>query len=91
MKDFVVVRTQFFMWAEEKSIYGRVIQAENFEKAVNILKKEDSIDIFGNSLCENITAEDIENEVFSFKNDRSRYKGDSFDLRELDKLDDDLN
>ena len=83
MKKFAVVRTENMLFDQYRSVYGQIIEALNFAEAVGILKDGDSIDILGTSLSKNIVEEDIENEVFSFKNDRSRYKGDSFDLEEI--------
>jgi hypothetical protein len=68
---------------KQRSVYGQIIEALTFADAVGILKDGNSTDVLGTSLSENIVNEDIENEIFSFKNDRARYKGDSFDLEEI--------
>jgi hypothetical protein len=83
MKKFAVVRTEYMLFEKYRSVYGQIIEALNFAEAVGILKGGNSTDVLGTSLSENIVNEDIENEIFSFKNDRARYKGDSFDLEEI--------
>jgi hypothetical protein len=83
MKRFAVVRTEYMFFDKHRSVYGQIIEALNFAEAVGILKVGNSTDVLGTSLSENIVSEDIENEIFSFKNDRARYKGDSFDLEEI--------
>ena len=83
MKKFAVVRTEHMMLEQFSTVYGEIIEAQCFADAVKILKDGDSTDVLGTSLSDNIVEEDIENEIFSFKNDRARYKGDTFDLQEI--------
>lgn len=84
MKKFAVVRTEYcFGFEVSSSIYGEIIEAQCFGDAVKILKDGDITDVLGTSLSDNIIEEDIENEVFSFKNDRDRYSGDTFELQEI--------
>jgi hypothetical protein len=83
MKKFAVVRTEYMLFEQYRSVYGQIIEALNFAEAVGILKDGDSTDVLGTSLSDNIVNEYIENEIFSFKNDRARYKGDIFELEEI--------
>ena len=83
MKKFAIIRTQCLLGDSESEIYGEIIEANNFGEALFIVKKENSTDIFENTLNDNIICENIENEIFTFKNDRSRYQGDIFELKEL--------
>ena len=83
MKKFAVVRTEHYFGIESSSIYGEIIEARCFADAVKILKNGDSTDVLGTSLSGNIVQEDVENEIFSFKNNRARYRGDTFELQEI--------
>jgi hypothetical protein len=82
MATFAVIRTTsgFMEMEGESTVYGELIEAENFAQAVEFLKENNSTDVLGTPLSKNITHDDPENEVFKFKNDRARYRGDEFSL-----------
>jgi len=81
--QFQVFREVTFLWESDIYSYGDSFEATSFEDAVNKLKENNSSDIFGTSLIDHISKEDVSNQIFQWTNPRGRYSGDIFFLEEI--------